>query len=350
MRASDNGPVEDQTPANQTKSDGPPTSRFAARSSDAVTAVRAFLEKKMKQAIAEIEQAPALADSPSPRYALPWFLFMGDEDAGVDGLLKTVVKAPRVPPVRGGSSDFNWHWWPLDTMIAIELSPSLVVDKNQDPTAWHLYEQAIAMVHRERRKLALNGVVVVVAASAMLAGREQLVERGRVFRDHLDEIYATMKLICPIYLVITGLNQLPGHDGMFGALPPEVGRQALGYRIDPPELVPRIAQRLPTIFDDVWKRLEALRLGILEETVEDSARGQSALSSRRRQVYDFIEAFRDLGRGLEASGNAMLSDDRFRHALLWRGLYFTAPQSPMSHAEDLFERFLPADQSVARVR
>lgn len=349
MQASDEKPAGDQAPADQAALAWA-VAKVSSSEGEQSGAVLAFLEKKMLQALSEIERAPALSKYPNPRYALPWFLFLGSADAQIEDLLKTAVVAPKVPPERADRlSSVNWHWWLLDNLIAIELSSSFLVDKTCDAAGWQLYEQAIAMIHHERKKLALNGVVISVAVSSMIGQDAALAERGRILRDHLDEIYATMRLNCPIYLVVTGLDQLPGHDGLFRALPPELGKQVIGYRIDPPQLMPKAVMRLPQIFDELCTQLEALRLGILEETVEEGT-GQAGLTSRRRHSYEFIEAFKDLGRNINAFGSAMLSDDRFRHTLLWRGLYFTAPRSPMSHTQDLFDRFLPVDASVASFR
>ena len=91
----------------------------------------------------------------------------------------------------------------------------------------------------------------------------------------------------------------------------------------------------------LWK--DALRMALLRE--QPGARGRLA-------IHEFIEAMRALQPALRQVAEALFeSHGRGSRGPRWRGLYVTAAASGAAggaFVTDLFERFLPADQPLAR--
>jgi type VI protein secretion system component VasK len=187
--------------------------------------------------------------------------------------------------------------------------------------------------------------VVCVAASELLhADGESAKPLAARMRRLLDEAGDTLRLQLPVYLLVTGLEQLAGYATLRGALPPEVLAQAIGHRLAEPFAASDTASaRLGALFDPMAERLHALRMALLRE--QPSASGRLA-------IHEFIETVRALQPALRQVADALFeSHGRGSRGLRWRGLYFTAAPSDVAggaFTADLFGRFLPADQPLVR--
>ncbi|MDQ0589001.1 type VI secretion system protein [Variovorax paradoxus] len=321
--------------------------RIAALGAPAAEADEAAIEatiEAMREAMSHARQL--LRQPPRQRAApVPWFLFLGDAAANVPGLL-AAAHAERL--AASGSEPFGgpyWRWWLTGSMTAIELHPSAVSDVAAAPHARTLWLQALLALAERRDRIPINGLVVCVAASELLqpggAGMKPLATR---MRRLLDEAADTLRLQLPVYLVVTGLEQLAGYATLRGALPPEVLAQAIGHRlVGPAAHGEAAAERLDALFDPMARQLHALRMALLCE--QPGASGRLA-------IHDFIEALRALQPALREVAEALFeSHGRGSRGPRWRGLYLTAAASGAAggaFVNDLFERFLPADQPLAR--
>ncbi|MBT2333142.1 hypothetical protein J7E49_04380 [Variovorax paradoxus] len=312
---------------------GPP----AAEADEAAIDV---MREAMSHARQVLRQAPQ--QHPAP---VPWFLFLGDAAANLPGLL-AAAHAERLAP--SGSEPFGepyWRWWLTGSMAAIELHPSTASDVAAAPHARALWLQALLALAERRDRVPINGLVVCVAASELLhpdsATMKPLATR---MRRLLDEAADTLRLQLPVYLVVTGLEQLKGYATLRGALPPEVLAQVIGHRlVEPAAHGDTAAGRLDALFDPMARQLHALRMALLRE--QPGASGRLA-------IHEFIEAMRALQPALRRMADTLFeSRGRGARSPRWRGLYFTAAASGAAggaFVNDLFEHFLPADQPLAR--
>ena len=89
---------------------------------------------RMSQAIAEakrtIARSPEMDKGRNPLYRIPWMLFIGDADAGVDGLLRAGSEVSPFPAADkpAMAADDVWRWWFFKSMIGIEMHPRVVAD------------------------------------------------------------------------------------------------------------------------------------------------------------------------------------------------------------------------------
>lgn len=298
------------------------------------------IKEAMSQARQALRQPPRQRSAP-----VPWFLFLGDAAANLPGLL-AAAHAERL--ASSGSEPFGepyWRWWLTGSLAAIELHPAAVGEAATAPHARGLWLQALLALAERRDRLPLNGLVVCVAASALLRTETEAVKLlAARMRRLLDETGDTLRLQLPVYLVVTGLEQLAGYAALRGALPPEVLAQAIGHRLAEPTVAnDTAAARLDAVFDPMAQRLHALRMALLRE--QPSASGRLA-------IHEFIEAMRALQPALRQVADALFaSHGRGSRAPRWRGLYFTAAASDAAGGAftvDLFEHFLPADQPLVR--
>ena len=291
----------------------------------------------------------ALRQPPRQRGAqVPWFLFLGDAAANVPGLL-AAAHAERLAPSGSEKAlgEPYWRWWLTGSMAAIELHPTAVSESAlAAPHMRGLWLQALLALAERRERLPLHGLVVCIAASELLHTDTQTIKPlADRMRRLLDEAGDTLRLQLPVYLVVTGLEQLAGYAALRGALPPEVLAQAIGHRLaEPPHgSNDTAAARLDALFEPMAQQLHALRMALLRE--QPSASGRLA-------IHEFIEAMRALQPALRQVADVLFeSHGRGSRGPRWRGLYFTAAASNAAggaFTADLFGRFLPADQPLVR--
>ncbi|HOC10141.1 type VI secretion protein IcmF/TssM N-terminal domain-containing protein [Thermomonas sp.] len=303
---------------------------------------------RMTAAITEakrtIARAPEMAQGRTPLYRIPWFLFIGDGSANVDGLLRAGSEVSPFPASDKPAMDADdvWRWWFHKSMIAIEMHPRVVCDSSArlDRGLWY---QGLMKLADEREKLPLNGLVVAVSVQSLLGPADALKETATRLRRLVDEAMEHLQVQMPVYFVVSGLERLPGYAQMRATLPDEAFAQALGHRFTESENTNAAAsRRIDEVIQPIEDRLHALRMTAL--------RAQHG-PQQRRAVFDFIESLRQARPGLAMFVSLMLEDNPFQRTPRWRGLYFAgaadAAHRSGAFVADLFTRFLPSDQPLA---
>ena len=304
--------------------------------------------QKMGAAIAEakrtIARSPEMDKGRNPLYRIPWLLFVGDQAADVDGLLRAGCEVSPFPPPDKDEMDADdvWRWWFFKSMIGIEMHPRVVADTSArlDRGLWY---QALMKLADEREKLPLNGIVVAVAAQTLLGPADALKSTATRLRRLVDEAMEHLQVQMPVYFVVSGLDRLPGYAQVRATLPAEAFAQALGHRFADNEVLSAASSgRIDDILKPIEDRLHALRMTALRA---------QATPTQRRAVFDFVESLRQAQQGLSLFVTLMLEDNPFQRTPRWRGLYF-AGSADAAHrggafVADLFTRFLPSDQPLA---
>ena len=304
--------------------------------------------QKMAAAIDEakrtIARSPDIDKGRAPLYRIPWMMFIGDDAADVDGLLRAGCDVSPFPPPERENMDADdvWRWWFYKSMIAIEMHPRVVCDNGArlDRGLWY---QSLMKLADEREKLPLNGIVVVVAAQTLMGPADALKDTATRLRRLVDEAMEHLQVQMPVYFVVSGLDQLHGYAQLRETLPAEAFTQALGHRFAGSEVVSATTSgRVQDIIKPIEDRLHALRL---------TAMRTQATPQSRRGMFDFVESLRQAGQGLSLFVTLMLEDNPFQRTPHWRGLYFTGAADSAhrggAFVADLFSRFLPGDQPLA---
>ncbi|HEX7815852.1 type VI secretion system protein [Dyella sp.] len=302
----------------------------------------ARMSAAIQEAKRAIQRSPEMAGGRNPLYRVPWLLFLGDNDAHVRSLLQAASAVSPFPAPAAADADALWRWWFFKSMIAIETSPRLVCDANAR-TERGLWYQALMQLASEREQLPLNGVVVCVGARSLLDASDALKDVGMRLRRLVDESMEHLQVNLPVYVLVTGLEDLPGYATFRGALPAEAFSQALGWRLPENETVSAgTSARFEDLFAPVAERLHALRMTAL--TAQHHPEG-------RRGVFEFVRSIQRMQTGLRQVIGLLLEDNPFQRTPRWRGLFFAAGADTHAPAggfvADLFTRFLPVDQPLA---
>ena len=274
----------------------------------------------------------------------PWLLFLGDGEANVPGLLQSAAHAShgRLLPSDGALT--SGHWWLFRSLVAIEMNARLVQVQADTRTEDQLWSEALTKFSRERRKLPLDGVVLCVGAQSLLQPSRAVASIVARLRGMADEATQRLGLQLPLYVLVTGLESLPGQASFRAALPVPVFRKVLGSRMSEAAAPNGAAGEMRGQADVVIERMHMVGLAALANQHEPHA---------RRGIFEFNQSLSGLRQGLHVFLDAlMVEDPAAQRRLRWCGLYFTSkPQGDTPNGDfvdDLFNRFLPGDRLLAR--
>lgn len=274
----------------------------------------------------------------------PWLLFLGDSAGQVRNLLQAAARAPHARALQGDDAARPWHWWLYRTVVAVEPGAQLIRDPGDPKAEDSPWQGALAVLARERRKLPLDGMVLCVEADRLL---EQVLtgdSPARRLHDLADEAARRLQLQLPLYVVVTGLESLPGYAAFRSMLPGSALRKALGWRAGEAPQGRQSLSRMDVQLNATFERLRAVATAALAAQRDPRA---------RRDPFDFLWALYGLQDGLRVLLAQLLSGEAVQaRRLHWCGVYFTA--GPRADApggdfvDDLFNRFLPGDWQLAR--
>lgn len=301
----------------------------------------------MQQAIAQARRATQHTPAPQglrrSAYATPWFMFIGDAEANVSGLLDAAAEASSAPaaavPAPADGDPF-WHWRFLRSAIAIEIHPAALGEPadRRERSRWY---RALLELAERRERLPLNGIVACVAAASLLGDAQAAAAAATRMRELIDDAASRLRLQFPVYLLVTGLERLDGYALVRAALPPETVEQAVGHRLaTPADAGAAAGPRLDALLEELHLRMSALRMALF--------RGQSQ-PAQRLATHRFVEQLCGLQPALRAVIERLFREGRELRPR-WRGIYFTAASSDAGRGAflaDLFGHFLPADQPLA---
>lgn len=280
------------------------------------------------------------SDRPSP-YGRPWVLFVGDPTADLPALLAATHPDGPMPSPAGGDGDIFWRWWLTDPLAAIEVCPPPLTPAAPQDSLWlrALHELAV-----RRPRLPLDGIALCVSTAALQADPSVARPIFDVLCRRVQDTVQGLRVRMPVYVIVTGLQRLPGYATVRAALPPEALARVLGTRADTPATGAG-SPALDLLAQPLMLRLQALRLGLLPQMHGASARAD---------VHAFVEAMQALAPGLALlSGQMANGADGTDGAgasgpLPWRALCFTASGPDSAFVSDLFVRWIPEDQGLAR--
>lgn len=296
---------------------------------------RERLEQAIDGVLGPIRRAPKRADGEA-LYSLPWFLFCGDGPAAsaqlLDGLADSAPVAIQGDAAAEGSL---WNWRFFGDSVGVSVAPAVVEGRHS--TAGEAFTAMLDLLRRKRPLMPLNGIVLTVSAGALARPSRDLALRLRALADQTMQ---TLDLTLPVYLVVTGMDELPGFGDFVTALPAACHGQVMGHRLPEAALTgAEAAVAFGQALDGMEARSRELMLTLIRDARPEAARG----------IFQFVHGFARTGQGLRSFVGSLTADSALQRRPVWRGLYVTgaAGGRPVLLA-DLSRRFLPTDQPIAR--
>lgn len=282
--------------------------------------------------------APAELEStwqplPHPTHqTLPRLLWVGDASSALPTLLAAVAPEGPVKEARAADEEPFWRWWWLPHQLAIEVCPPAPPPEPQQDLLWLHALRTLAQTQPQRP---LDGMVMCISAALLRAEPKVAETVMQLLARRAHESASLLSPRLPLYLLVTGLQDLPGYATVRAATPAAVLQQALGW-CAPAEPTEAPTQAWQAAHATWQAALHAWRLGLM---------ANSGQARERHDIHRFAQALLALAPGLHRLEQALNLQSGTGPRL--QGLYFTASAPQPAFVDDLFERFLSAHQARA---
>ena len=256
---------------------------------------------------------------------LPWLLMLGDEIQGTQLVTEWRLQPTDKPAWFG-------RWWsdPEGAVLVVPQALFLPDDgmNLQRGSWWRL----LGLILRLRSKRPLDGVIWTVPVNR-LSNLEQAAQLGVAARRRFIDLLQRFGLSVPVYVVVSGLEELPGFQDLISALPQEAREATLGWSSPYPR---------DALWQGQWsdQAVDRLHRAVAEAVIEiGTLSGQ--LSADLYALPDRLETLR---RGLQNVLEPVFQGNAQGEAPCFRGVYFTANVA----GEDAQDGFSVDDSGLQR--
>ncbi len=273
------------------------------------------LQQRWKQAVEALRRSH-LRKLGNPLYVLPWYMVIGESGSGKTTAIKSAdLSSPfgQMDRTAGISGTRNCDWWFFDKAILIDTAGryALPVDEGRDKDEWQKF---LSLLAKFRKKEPLNGLVVTIAADKLARqDTDALAADGLEIRRRIDELMRVLGAKCPVYVLVTKCDLIPGATEFCDSLPEKALRQAMGWLNHDLESDP--AKVVKNTFATVCQRLHDLLLLICH----GKESGQIAPS-----LLVFPQALASMETKLASFVESIFQPSPYQETPMLRGIYFSS--------------------------
>ena len=279
------------------------------------------LRKKFYRAKKTIKESSIYSDTPYNNYEIPWYLVMGQENSkkasilrhsGLDFPVNINYKDSEYEDNRDDMSSFRWFFSEESVFINV---PNAYVSTDSDRLEKSVWNEFLRLFKKERWQRPVNGIILTLRVENFLEdSQSDLEEYAKVLRTRFDELSKAFFSDIPVYVILSGLENLTGFYEFFNTLTAEEKREILGVTFEE-KLLNINADTIALKFTELQERLESDRIDKLhrEWSVEN-----------RTKAYFFNDEFRALMGKITIFNSQVFSKTRYHAPLMLRGIYFTS--------------------------
>ncbi|WP_157664391.1 type VI secretion system membrane subunit TssM [Bordetella genomosp. 9] len=264
-------------------------------------------------------------------YRLPWYVVLGRRGSGKTALLEAARLKSRDQPDDGPHRDGDpCRFWLADQAVLIETAGADYTAPVLSGTPHAVWQRLLKLLRRARRKCPVNGVIVTVSASDLLADAGERDEIASGLRGRLREMLRKLGIRFPVYVVVTHCDRLAGFTSFFSHMDRAGTEQVWGMTLSGEDVAGAVFEQE---FALLVKRLQGRVVPLV------TAARDEALASR---IFTFPAQFEALGEPLQALLRDVFTPSPYALAPWLRGVYFTSavqdgderarPASAMAHA------------------
>ena len=258
---------------------------------------------------------------------LPWYLMVGPPGTGKSTALRNSgLKFPYLSSkgggaVRGVGGTRNCDWWLTNEAVFLDTAGRYTTGE-EDRAEWFAFLDILA---RNRPHRPINGLVVTVSVTDLMNSDPQAAgELGQRIRERVDEVTARLKVVVPIYVMITKCDLLTGFVEMFSDLPRSERGQIWGFTVPLAAQQEAPSELLLKRFDELAAVLEQRALRRI---------GQERRLETRERIYQFPQRFDALRKSMAEFVQPLFMENVFQDTPVMRGLYFTSGTQDVRVAE-----------------
>ena len=286
----------------------------------------AELKKRFDDAMGTLKKARFDDKSGSGRnylYQLPWYMFIGAPGSGkTTALVNSGLRFPLEgkmgkDAVKGIGGTRNCDWWFTDEAVLLDTAGRYTTQSSNrevDAAAWTGF---LTLLKKFRPAQPLNGAIVTVSLSDLFtSSAAQRDDYARSIRARIQELYSTLGVRFPIYVIVTKTDLLAGFSEFFGDLGREARAQVWGTTFDfSAPAGGSLGTTFATEFDALVTRLNARLTTRMEEERDPQ---------RRATLFAFPQQFAALREMLKSFLDEAFLSSAFGEEPMVRGVYFTS--------------------------
>lgn len=257
-------------------------------------------------------------------YELPWYAIIGAPGSGkTTALVNSGLHFPLAErfgnkPVKGVSGTRHCDWWFTDEAVLLDTAGRYTTQdshKAVDAAAWQNFLQLLKK-YRPRRPL--NGVFVTLSLADLLQQtEEERATHAKELRRRIQELYETLGVRLPIYMLFTKADLVAGFTDFFADLNQEERAEVWGETFpadDPARPQDRLAN-FESVYDELLQRLNKRTYKRIQDERD---------VWRRSQILGFPQQMALLKPSMLAFLRGVFADNRYEKPVLLRGVYFTS--------------------------
>ncbi|MBS1214184.1 MAG: type secretion protein IcmF, partial [Proteobacteria bacterium] len=283
------------------------------------------LRRNFEEALAVLRQSRGKGGAtPQFLYELPWYVIIGAPGSGkTTALVNSGLRFPLSEKlgknsIKGISGTRNCDWWFTDDAVLLDTAGRYTTqDSHQavDAAAWQGFLQ---LVKKYRPRRPLNGVLVTMSLADLLQQTEE--ERAlhaRALRRRIQELYETMGVRFPVYLLFTKADLVAGFTDFFADLTHEDRAQVWGetFPAEVPGQPTDFVQRFGDAYRELLQRLNRRSLKRIQEERDVQRRGL---------ILEYPQQMALLESPIQTFLDAVFVGNRYEERFLLRGVYFTS--------------------------
>lgn len=293
----------------------------------------AEFDRQWQAGLAVLQKSKYVGQTVSAR-RLPWILALDLHDIPSKAFAGLAVKSvPGQPDAKIGPPTVGWYF--LRQSVMLHAGNDMLLNNAEQPdSSWH---RLLYSLSRLRRHEPLNGVVLRIDTVKMLQSSElSLAELGRTIRVRLDELTRIMDARMPIWLVLTGGQELPGMQEWAKALEDDRRHAVFGSTVPPDQMDLPISDRVRLLFSSIEARLFDLRIA------------QGMHGALPPEVFEFSIQVQALHEPVQRLLAPAFDASPYSPAPLLQGVYLTAQANEAEQWVPLFSQTLYDDTLPAQ--
>jgi type VI secretion system protein ImpL len=253
-------------------------------------------------------------------YELPWYVIIGAPGSGKTTALRNCgLKFPLAAnvgeqAVRGVGGTRDCDWWFTDQAVLIDTAGRFTTqdsDRENDRATWSGF---LAMLRKSRPRQPVNGVLVTVSVSDLLArDAGSRGEYARTVRARLQELHENLAIRFPVYVLVTKSDLLAGFMDYFGVIDKEQRATPWGATFALQEGAAQSVARFGGEFDALLQRLGDGLIERLQHERDPQARAR---------IYGFPGQFAALRTMLQEFMDTVFAPVPYEPESMLRGFYF----------------------------
>ena len=263
------------------------------------------------------------------RYRIPWYALLGPVGSRSPDLLANAgLTLPYGHPRDLGFTDqLGCSWWFFDRGVVLDLAGEYVLGvdgKSSYESGWRSF---LRLLQQHRPQRPLDGIVLTLACADVLGAADggeplaSLEQKGDALYRKLVEAQITLGLRVPIYVLVTGTDQIPGFTSFVEAMETRHYDELVGwsnpYAVDSAYQSEWIAEA----FDNMGMWFERARLRFLASERLGLEREDCS------RMFLFPREFQGLREPLKSFLARLFKPSAYHESFFFRGLYFCATEA-----------------------